>query len=217
MKNIFEDSIKNKVEQFDEKPPEKVWEDISQKINTPPVETTPKNGAWKLWAALVIGVILLGTAIWKISNPKEESLRVHDTLPVAEKSFQGDAPVTQVASAGDGETALEMFPIEFGQARQNEKALMVYVCMEGCKPCARFVNETLSQPDVIKYLDDNFHQVAVNMLAKENLPFLENYDTKVSPSVLFFNTDGELLEQTKGAIPTADFMEAANSAKKKGT
>ena len=202
MQNKFENSIKNKVEQFDGIPPEKLWTDISQKIKKNTMENKSNNYTRKLWLAVAaVATIILVALFWKTNMAKTE-------VPVTPQS-----PIAhRVAAEGSGTTANEMFPTELEKARQQSKGIMAYICMENCKFCNIFVNETLSKPEVHEYLEERFIQVAVDLRDKKNRPFLKEHETNAAPSALFFGPDGTFLTKSKGAIPTEEFMEVAGEA-----
>ena len=203
MKNNFENSIKNKVEQFDGMPPEKLWTGISQKIKNNKMENNNSSNYSKLWLGITaVVVIILMAVLWQFNTNEQKGPPLLTPAPIAQ----------QVTSGGKGETANDLFPTELEIAKKSGKGIMAYVCMENCKFCTKFVNETLSKPEVHEYLEDRFIQVAVDLRNKENKHFFKKHGINAAPSALFFAADGSYLNEVKGACPTEQFLEVVDNA-----
>ena len=203
MENNFEKSIRNKVEQFDGLPPEKLWTDISQKLKNNPMENTSIIHNKKMWLGMAAAVaIVLAAIFWKLNKAEINEIPSLTDPPIA----------LNVIAEGSGTTANDMFPTELELAKRQGKGIMAYVCMENCRYCEKFVKETLSQPDVHEYLVERFIQVAIDLRDKENHPFLKAHETNAAPTALFFNSSGKYLTKSRGAITTEAFMEIVEDA-----
>ncbi|MEO1260747.1 MAG: T9SS type A sorting domain-containing protein [Bacteroidota bacterium] len=203
MKNNFENSIKNKVEKFDRMPPDRLWTGISKKIIHNKMENKNPHQKIKSGAAIVAAaVIILAAIFWKINHDKKAVTNPAEQAPIAQR----------VTAGGLGKTANDLFPTELEMAGKQGKGIMAYVCMENCKYCTKFVNETLSRPEVHDYLEDRFIQVAVDLRDKKNRFFLKKHEADAAPSALFFSPDGTFLNKSMGAVPTENFMETAEAA-----
>ena len=203
MQNNFENSIKNKVEQFDGAPPEKLWTAIFQKMKNNTMENNSIINTRKIWLGVAaIVAVLLAAMFWKINVAVPKAAPPPSEMPTAHR----------VVMEGTGATANEMFPTELEMAKQQGKGIMAYVCMENCKFCEKFVTETLSLPEVHNYLEERFIQVAVDLRDKNNHSFLNQHEINAAPSALFFGSNGEFLGKSIGAIPTEQFMEIVDEA-----
>ena len=161
------------------------------------------NNYSKVWIGVAAtAAIILAVVFWKINTDKKINLQPEPQRAIAQK----------VTAGGKGETAHDLFPTELEMARKQGKGIMAYVCMENCKFCTKFVNETLSQPEVHDYLEERFIQVAVDLRDKENKAFFKKYEINAAPSALFFAADGTYLDESRGAVPTENFMEVAEGA-----
>ncbi len=202
MKNSFENSIKNKVEQFDEMPPDHLWGGISRKINSK-MENKINNNYSKLWMGIAASLVIVLAAIaWNSNSTEHIESNSDSQLAIAQ----------QVTAGGKGETTIDLFPTELELARQQGKGIMAYVCMENCKFCKKFVDETLSLPAVHEYLEERFIQVAVDLRDDKNAPFFKKYGINAAPSAVFFDANGGYLDMSKGACATEVFMEIAEGA-----
>ena len=197
MKNNFENSIKNKVEQFDGTPPENVWTGVSQKLKNNTMKNKSNNYS-KIWTGVAITtVIILAVIFWKINSADK----------IENNSMPHRGIAQKIAKGGKGETAHDLFPTELVMAKKQGKGIMAYICMENCKFCTKFVNETLSKPEVHEYLEERFIQVVVDLRDKENAAFFKKHEIEVAPSSLFFSADGIFLDKSIGALGTENFME----------
>lgn len=202
MKNNFENSIKNKVEQFDGMPPENVWTGVSQKLKNNTMENKSKNYS-KIWMGVAVAaVIILAAIFWKLNSSEKTDLQPDSPKAIAQKVMTG----------GKGETVHDLFPTELKMAKEQGKGIMAYVCMENCKFCTKFVNETLSKSAVHEYLEERFIQVAVDLKDEENKAFLKKHEIEAAPIALFFAADGTYLDKNIGARGTEYFMKVAESA-----
>ncbi|HFA50790.1 MAG TPA: T9SS type A sorting domain-containing protein, partial [Bacteroidetes bacterium] len=110
------------------------------------------------------------------------------------------------------ELVKELFPNELKLVNIADKGLMVYVCMDKCVYCARFIKETLSEPEVDGYLEKHFHQTTIDIADKDYAAFFKKYGVMAAPTSLFFAADGTFLSKRAGAVSKGAFMETMTEA-----
>ncbi len=196
MKENFENQIKNTVEQFDQSPSGEVWSRLSAKMKNQSVEPSQGVSTWKILTGAAIGILAVAGIIWSLNS---------SDVPATDTAPEEQAAIAQQVTMGKGKLATELFPTELEMAQREGKGLMVYVCMENCVFCAKFVRETLSLPHVHEYLEEHFQQVAVDLRDDDYRPFLEQHEINAAPSTLFFSPDGKFITSSKGACPAEEF------------
>jgi len=104
---------------------------------------------------------------------------------------------------------------------KNPKKIMMDVYTSWCGPCKMLDKNTFQNPDVVKYVNENYYAVKFNAEGKEQINFKEtvfknpNYDPKkigrnaqhelaaalrisAYPTIVFFNENGETLLPVPG-------------------
>ncbi|MFN2395078.1 MAG: thioredoxin family protein, partial [Bacteroidales bacterium] len=90
------------------------------------------------------------------------------------------------------------FDSALNHAAENNKLVFVKTYTDWCGWCKRMDANTLSDPDVIAYLNEHFVTVKIDAEKGEGPDFAEKYDAKSYPTILFFNADGEIVHKFKG-------------------
>ncbi len=100
-------------------------------------------------------------------------------------------------------------------AAENNKPVFVKTFTEWCGWCKRMDANTLSDPDVIAYLNEHFVTLKIDAEEGEGPDFAEKYDAKRYPTILFFNADGEIVHKFRGYKNSRNFLaEAADALEK---
>lgn len=76
-----------------------------------------------------------------------------------------------------------------------------------CAPC-RFLEETtFSNPMIVDYISNNYIPVRIDIDDFDGLAMKQVYNVTAIPTIIFFNSKGQLLEKFDKALPVAKMME----------
>lgn len=81
-----------------------------------------------------------------------------------------------------------------------------------CEHCNKMKKETLTDPEVIQYLNKNYVCAWQDMEVGQGPMLRKKYDIKSYPAFLFFDTSGALVSQILGEFKPADFIKEAQNA-----
>ncbi len=103
--------------------------------------------------------------------------------------------------------------------RYNKRGLIVYFGQHDCPYCAAFLENNLTRPDIVSYTRRYFDVVAVDIHSEESLidmdgtemsqqEFAEIEEVAFTPTVLFYNAEGEEAMRLRGYYPPYKFRAA---------
>ncbi|ACM93148.1 Wp [Nautilia profundicola AmH] len=100
-------------------------------------------------------------------------------------------------------------------AKSSDKLIMVDIALTTCPPCKYLAEKVYTDPEVSKYINDNF--VAVFYLADQDSlpPTVQNYFTGSTPTILFLKPNGELVYSMIGARPPQAFLQIIKNVNNK--
>ena len=124
----------------------------------------------------------------------------------------------------DGSTAINWMTLEEAVAaqKQNPKKIMIDAYTDWCGPCKMLDKNTFHNPDVVKYVNDNFYAVKFDAEGNETIKFKgrtftnPNYDPakdlsrnsahqlssylqiRAYPTIAFLDENGDLILPLKG-------------------
>jgi uncharacterized protein YyaL (SSP411 family) len=100
-------------------------------------------------------------------------------------------------------------------AKSSNKLIMVDIALTTCPPCMYLAEKVYTDPEVSKYINDNF--VPVFYLADQDaLPTtIQNYFTGSTPTILFLKPNGELVYSMIGARPPKVFLQIIKNVNNK--
>jgi len=98
------------------------------------------------------------------------------------------------------------FDVASNVAKSSNKLIMVDIALTTCPPCRYLAEKVYTDPEVSKYINENF--VPVFYLADQDaLPAtVQNYFTGSTPTILFLKPNGELVYSMIGARPPQTFL-----------
>ena len=98
------------------------------------------------------------------------------------------------------------FDVARNVAKSSNKLIMVDIALTTCPPCMYLAEKVYTDPEVSKYINDNF--VPVFYLADQDaLPVtIQNYFTGSTPTILFLKPNGELVYSMIRARPPQIFL-----------
>jgi len=91
-------------------------------------------------------------------------------------------------------------------AKQEEKKVFVHFYADWCAYCKKMENETLKNPAVIDYLNQNFIPVRVN--SDKDRDLARNYYIRGLPSTWFVSETGEKISSLPGYISAEMLLNA---------
>lgn len=89
-------------------------------------------------------------------------------------------------------------------ARDFDKPIFIHFTAPWCKWCVKMKKETYSDPDVIRYMDENFVAVFIDT---EKMPSLaRKYNVSSLPTLWFLTSEGEGLTAVQGYMGPENFL-----------
>lgn len=91
------------------------------------------------------------------------------------------------------------------------KLAFVKFYADWCGPCKWMDQTTFSNPNVSSYLDDNFVSVRINIDDFDGFSAKEHYKVKLLPTMLIFNSKGQLVERIEETLAPSRLMSILES------
>ena len=113
------------------------------------------------------------------------------------------------------------FKEELISATASGKHLMIMFVLNGCPYCHAMVERNLAQKDIEQLVRSKFEAIALNMMGDRQLThvdgktynektFAEAMKVQFTPTMLFFNEQGEVILRLNGYLPPEQFKVALN-------
>jgi thioredoxin-related protein len=113
------------------------------------------------------------------------------------------------------------FKEELISATASGKHLMIMFVLNGCPYCHAMVERNLAQKDIEQLVRSKFEVIALNMMGDRQLThvdgkayneksFAEAMKVQFTPTILFFNEQGEVILRLNGYLPPEQFKVALN-------
>lgn len=132
------------------------------------------------------------------------------------------APVKGVADFGMPDWFKVSFldlPADARAAAESDKHLLLFWYQEGCPYCAQLINANFSQKRIAAYTREHFDVVALNLWGNRRLTGLdgttlsekslgEAMDVQFTPTLLFVDGSGEVVQRLDGYYPPRRFLAA---------
>jgi thioredoxin-related protein len=111
------------------------------------------------------------------------------------------------------------FAEDIAEARRAGKRVMVLFHQDGCPYCNALVERNLSQRDIEQTLRKNFDVIAINLWGDREITnvaghtftektFAQGLKVQFTPTLLFFNEDGQIVLRLNGYLPPDRFKSA---------
>jgi thioredoxin-related protein len=98
------------------------------------------------------------------------------------------------------------------KAQLAEKYIFLDAYASWCGPCKWMAKNTFTNDTVGAFFNDNFINCKIDMEKGEGVALAKKYAVSAYPTLLFFNTKGELVHRVCGGLGVKELMEVANVA-----
>lgn len=92
------------------------------------------------------------------------------------------------------------------RASKEGKLFFVDFYANWCTPCKWMDSTTFKDKEVIKTLNNNYVAIKIDIDTKEGFSVKEKYQISVLPTLLIFNSDGELVERVQETLSRSKMM-----------
>ena len=188
-KNSFEDRIKHKMEEFNDVPSPKVWQQLEQHNYSN--YSTQKSFIMKGTLFSIAAIILLSSIFF------------------AYQHLHGNTDQQHL----NNDLALHEYLVSTqNNARKESKNILVKITMEGCTFCGKMEKETILDEEVQKAIKDDFLTLDMDIKDPNYKSFFEHYNISATPIYLFLTPDGDILSKVVGYRPKDIFLEGVELA-----
>lgn len=100
------------------------------------------------------------------------------------------------------------------ESKNQNKPIFLDAYTDWCYWCKRLDKTTFNNSKVVSILNDNFIVLKMNMEKGEGPAISLKYNVTGYPTMLFFNSNGEVINGIVGYTESAEFINEANKAMK---
>ncbi|TRX60176.1 thioredoxin family protein [Fulvivirga sp. M361] len=91
-------------------------------------------------------------------------------------------------------------------AKASDKLIFFDANTSWCGPCKWMVKNTFTDEKVGKFYKENFISYELDMEKGEGIELAKEFEIKAYPTLLFLNSDGEIVHRTTGALDAEKFL-----------
>lgn len=110
------------------------------------------------------------------------------------------APSNDITWTNDIESAQKL-------AYNSDKNIMVFFTAEWCSPCRIMKREVFADNEVMKAINSNVVPVEINIDNPNNQELVKQYNIRATPTTLFINSDGKVIDYAVGKVGKTKFLE----------
>jgi len=104
------------------------------------------------------------------------------------------------------------FQSALDKAKAENKLVFMDAYTTWCGPCKWMSKNVFTDAKVGTYFNDKFVNVKFDMEKGEGLELSTRYDVKAYPTLLFMDSEGELVHMSVGSRPVDDFLDLGHAA-----
>lgn len=168
--------------------------------------TTTSIGKGIRNAFIIAGILISFAYAHQTLQQAPQNTHTNNQTP-SEQTLSGHPEFIVVKDLGDLAAKIE-------RANMDNKTVMVDLYADWCVACKEFEKYVFPDPDVIDALSNTvWMQVDMTDNTPTNLAFQETFDVTGLPTILFFDTSGNELTQSRitGMLPAAEFANHVNN------
>ncbi|MFT5646056.1 MAG: thiol-disulfide isomerase/thioredoxin [Aureispira sp.] len=98
------------------------------------------------------------------------------------------------------------------KAKASDMPIFVDAYASWCEPCKWMDDNAFSEAEVGTFFNDNYVSYKLDVEAEEGLALAKKYNVNSYPTMLYFNSDGELVHRIIGAYEAVDFLAKSKAA-----
>jgi len=91
------------------------------------------------------------------------------------------------------------------EAKKANLPLLLELYLDGCPHCARLANETLSDPAVVKAINERF--IPIRLEGRGHMDLVRQFQVTGAPTTLLFSAQGEEIHRVTGFSPAAEYLQ----------
>lgn len=164
-------------------------------------QTTHKFNFW-FWVS-IISILLIGGC----RPPQEAASELEETESTAESS----RTFWKVAGRIEIENN-PSFTHVFQRAVRKRRPIFISYYAKWCETCPYMNEETVTQPPVSLYLENEFVSFLVDAETNEGNALAKEYQVVAYPTIIFLNSEGEEISRHIGLATEHKIMQLAKSA-----
>ena len=97
-------------------------------------------------------------------------------------------------------------------AKKQNKPIFVDAYTTWCGPCKIMDRDVFTNKEVAAFFNENFISVKMDMEKGEGIQLKSDWDIKAFPTLLYFNTKGEIIHRVVGAYEANEFLNYSKMA-----
>ncbi len=98
------------------------------------------------------------------------------------------------------------------KAKLEKKPIFIDAYTDWCGPCKKMDQEVFTEPEAGRYFNTTFISYKLNMEKGEGIEFAKKYDVYAFPTLLYFNSEGELINKSVGYKDVGNLIRASKEA-----
>ena len=100
------------------------------------------------------------------------------------------------------------------EAKKQDKLVFVDAYTTWCGPCKRMAKNIFTQSEAGKFYNERFVNLKLDMEKGDGIEFSRTYRISSYPTLLFIDSEGELIYKSIGAKPLDEFIQLGETALK---
>ncbi len=98
------------------------------------------------------------------------------------------------------------------KAKKENRLIFIDAYTTWCGPCKKMSRDVFTKDEVGNFYNSNFVNVKMDMEKGVGLDLAERYDVKAYPTLLFINSEGDLIHRAAGYHEPGDFLTLGQTA-----